>query len=173
MESSAVFCFLPDRKSTLSFSCQADWHDFSGKIFPSKGGVGSSRESILDSLAHLQRAREPPLDRLAHCRCIQNIVRNYKIVIFCRTKPPAYSHLFHLALPSNPRPLSIDIYSSGYEWEVVIIEDSSPDGTYEVALKLHQIYGPRIVRLLLVASLIFNSHSYSHPCQMWSDLSAC
>jgi len=30
---------------------------------------------------------------------------------------------------------------SGHPWEVVIIEDSSPDGTYEVALQLQNIYG--------------------------------
>jgi len=33
---------------------------------------------------------------------------------------------------------------SGYEFEIVIIEDSSPDGTYEIALKLQGVYGDRI-----------------------------
>lgn len=35
----------------------------------------------------------------------------------------------------------MDCIFSNYEFDVVIIEDNSPDGTYEVALKLQKIYG--------------------------------
>jgi dolichol-phosphate mannosyltransferase len=36
---------------------------------------------------------------------------------------------------------------SSLDWEVVVIDDGSPDGTLQVAEQLAQIYGPRIVRL--------------------------
>lgn len=36
----------------------------------------------------------------------------------------------------------------GYELEIVIIEDSSPDGTYDVALKLQKAYGEDKIRIL-------------------------
>jgi dolichol-phosphate mannosyltransferase len=35
---------------------------------------------------------------------------------------------------------------SSLDWEVVVIDDGSPDGTLQVAEQLAQIYGPRIVR---------------------------
>ena len=36
---------------------------------------------------------------------------------------------------------------SGYEYEVIIIDDNSPDGTLEVAKQLQEIYGEeKIVR---------------------------
>ena len=31
--------------------------------------------------------------------------------------------------------------SSGYDYEVIVIDDNSPDGTLEVAKKLQSIYG--------------------------------
>lgn len=45
--------------------------------------------------------------------------------------------------------LIVDAFSkSGYDWEIVIIEDSSPDGTYEVALKLQEVYGANRIQIL-------------------------
>lgn len=32
-------------------------------------------------------------------------------------------------------------YCSGYEYEIIVIDDNSPDGTLEVAKQLQQIYG--------------------------------
>ena len=51
----------------------------------------------------------------------------------------------------------LHIIHSGYEYEVIIIDDNSPDGTLEVAKQLQKIYGDdRIVRvdetILLYAS---------------------
>jgi len=37
---------------------------------------------------------------------------------------------------------------SGYELEIIIIEDNSPDGTYEVALKLQNVYGKDKIQIL-------------------------
>lgn len=42
-----------------------------------------------------------------------------------------------------------DVFTShGYDYEVVVVEDSSPDGTYEVALKLQELYGEEHVQIL-------------------------
>jgi len=38
--------------------------------------------------------------------------------------------------------------NSGYDWEIVIIEDNSPDGTYEIALKLQKVYGADRIQIL-------------------------
>lgn len=37
---------------------------------------------------------------------------------------------------------------AGLEYEVVIVEDSSPDGTYEVALQLQKVFGPKRIKIL-------------------------
>ena len=37
---------------------------------------------------------------------------------------------------------------SGLDYEIVIVEDSSPDGTFEVAQKLRLIYGEKKVIIL-------------------------
>lgn len=39
--------------------------------------------------------------------------------------------------------------SAGLDYEVVIVEDSSPDGTYDVALQLQRLYGESKVKILL------------------------
>ena len=36
---------------------------------------------------------------------------------------------------------------AGLDWEVVVVEDSSPDGTYEVALDLARVYGADHVKI--------------------------
>jgi dolichol-phosphate mannosyltransferase len=39
----------------------------------------------------------------------------------------------------------VDVFESNeISWEIVIIDDSSPDGTWEVAQQLAKNYGPRI-----------------------------
>lgn len=56
------------------------------------------------------------------------------------TKSYVHFHNFCLNFFSNP--------CRGYNWEVIIIEDNSPDNTLEAAIRLQKIYGKdRIVRL--------------------------
>jgi glycosyltransferase involved in cell wall biosynthesis len=38
--------------------------------------------------------------------------------------------------------------SRGLDYEIVVVEDSSPDGTYEVALQLQSLYGSEAVKIL-------------------------
>ncbi|KAK8807957.1 hypothetical protein WA538_003104 [Blastocystis sp. DL] len=38
--------------------------------------------------------------------------------------------------------------SSGYSYEVIIVEDNSPDGTYEAALELQRIFGKDKIQIL-------------------------
>ncbi len=37
---------------------------------------------------------------------------------------------------------------AGLDYQIVIVEDNSPDGTYEVALRMQQIYGREHVEIL-------------------------
>lgn len=39
--------------------------------------------------------------------------------------------------------------AAGLDYEVVVVEDSSPDGTYDVALQLQRLYGESKVKILL------------------------
>lgn len=48
----------------------------------------------------------------------------------------------------------VSLYS-GYNYEIIIIDDNSPDGTLDVAKQLQDIYGQeRIVRTLAVCTLV-------------------
>ena len=38
--------------------------------------------------------------------------------------------------------------SSSLEYEVIVVEDSSPDGTYEVALQLQRLFGADVIKVL-------------------------
>jgi dolichol-phosphate mannosyltransferase len=35
------------------------------------------------------------------------------------------------------------IFSSGYDFEIIVIDDGSPDGTLDVAKQLQNIYGDK------------------------------
>ena len=52
-------------------------------------------------------------------------------------------------LPTHPaHPLSTARARSNLDYEVVVVEDSSPDGTYEVALELQTIFGEEHMKIL-------------------------
>jgi cellulose synthase/poly-beta-1,6-N-acetylglucosamine synthase-like glycosyltransferase len=51
--------------------------------------------------------------------------------------PPARAHP-----PPTPRA------RSRIDYEVVVVEDSSPDGTYDVALQLQRLFGPQRIKIL-------------------------
>jgi glycosyltransferase involved in cell wall biosynthesis len=44
---------------------------------------------------------------------------------------------------------------SGIDWEIIIVDDASPDGTQEIAKQLAGVYGDdRVVSRLLYANLV-------------------
>ena len=66
-------------------------------------------------------------------------------------------HKYSVLLPTyNERdnlPLMISLLdqtftSAGLDYEVVVVEDSSPDGTYEVALQLQRLFGEDKLKIL-------------------------
>ena len=56
-------------------------------------------------------------------------------------------------------PITFDSHFSGYSYEVVIVEDNSPDGTYEVAVEL-QVWHPCLQSIYRVAYLWFREDYY-------------
>lgn len=54
---------------------------------------------------------------------------------------------------SYPRRLTLSSHSS-IDWEIIVVDDNSPDGTQEVAKELQGVYGEdRIVRPLRMSLL--------------------
>lgn len=62
-----------------------------------------------------------------------------------------------MLLDSFPYHLSMFLFFSDLTYEIIVIDDGSPDGTLEVAKKLQEIYGSdKIVSYLL---LHFSGHT--------------
>lgn len=69
------------------------------------------------------------------------------------SRPALYSVLLPTYNERENLPLIMYLLDKGFkdaalDYEVVIVEDNSPDGTYEVALKLQEIYGEKHVKIL-------------------------
>ena len=59
-------------------------------------------------------------------------------------------------IPSIWLELSSVFVFSSLDWEIIIVDDNSPDGTQEVALELQAVYGEsRIVREPIFAALCY------------------
>jgi len=63
--------------------------------------------------------------------------------------------------------LLVDAFTkSEHDWEIIIIEDNSPDGTYEVALKLQEVYGANRIRILKRAGKLGLGSAYVSGIEM-------
>lgn len=102
---------------------------------------GDRETKVLGASAHVQRAREPPARHLAAGEDLPREVRAFLARFGC------------LQVVVGVHPLCVVLFlppllCSSLEYEIVIVEDNSPDGTLQVAVDLQKIYGKdRIVIL--------------------------
>lgn len=83
-------------------------------------------------------------------------------------------HKYSIILPTyNERKnLPILVYlldktftQEGLDWEVIIVDDNSPDGTQEIALKLIDVFGPEHIQLRARAGKLGLGTAYVHGLQ--------
>lgn len=94
--------------------------------------------------------------------------------------PHGTSIIFSPPPPSPPPPPP---FSSGHDYEVIIIDDNSPDGTLEVAKELQKIYGEEKIVTLDASSVGVTVRRFSFfslspgfeakTCQAWSRCVLC
>ena len=123
------------------FSTAIFWHLDSGFACHVKIQHGWQERQILYFVANLQWTRKPSLDRMVDCKSFLRVVRN--VSSCCNTwvswipcSRAVRWRSFHFAFCCC---------FSGYDFEIIIIDDGSPDGTQKAAKQLEDIYGTDII----------------------------
>jgi dolichol-phosphate mannosyltransferase len=103
-------------------------------------GSYRNKEQILRPTSNVQRAAQPPHNNIS------------------LTKPsPKSSSTARKSTKS-----ATNDYTSNLEWELIIVDDGSPDGTQEVAQQLQRVYSPSRIQIRARAGKLGLGTAYVH-----------